>query len=229
MAKSIKTPITVEGDITASNNLRSSQSSGDEGGQIFLSKAATNTTLTSGVNIDIYQNKLRIWEDGSTPSTTRGFFLDMTTGGNSVGTSLTGYTLIASTAFSSAPTFSSIPQTYKKLVAVINFTNMGTFSTSLTYNFNATNTGYSRIIPGTGTSFTTSAGAAAILSTVVPTAGNSYVVEVENYTYPKAIARSYGDCFTLSAPIAAAVTSMAFAASTSWGGAAGTAYLYGIN
>ena len=105
---------------------------------------------------------------------------------------------------------------------------MGTFATTLSYNFNSTNTGYSRIIPGSGTSFTTSAGAAAILSTVVPTAGYSYVVEVENYTSPRAIARSFGDCFTLSAPIAAAVSSMGFAASSSWGSAAGTAYLYGV-
>jgi hypothetical protein len=141
-----------------------------------------------------------------------------------------GYTLIAqSLNFSSAPSFTGIPASYKKLVAVIVFTNIGTFSTTLTYNFNSTNTGYSRIIPGTGTSFTTSSGAAAVLSTVVPTAGYAYTVVVDNYTNIRAIAMSYGDCFTLTAPIAAAVGSMAFAASSSWGGATGNAYLYGVN
>lgn len=141
------------------------------------------------------------------------------------------YTLIASSAFSSAPSFSSIPQTYKKLVAVIVFTNMGTFATTLTYNFNATNTGYSRMAPGVTGAWTASAGAAAQLSTVVPTVGNSYVVTVENYTSPRAIAQSHGDVVTFSGTIAAAVTSMAFAAgapTSTWGGATGTAYLYGV-
>jgi hypothetical protein len=78
---------TSAGDITAENNLRSSYSSGDEGGQIFLNKAVTNTTLVSGVNIDVYQNKLRFWEDGGN---NRGFYIDMTTGANSVGTNLVG-------------------------------------------------------------------------------------------------------------------------------------------
>jgi hypothetical protein len=87
MARVFKTGITAEGDITAGNNLRSSYTAGDEGGQIFLNKAATNTTITSGVNIDVYQNKLRFWEDGGS---NRGFYLDMTTGGTSVGTNLVG-------------------------------------------------------------------------------------------------------------------------------------------
>jgi hypothetical protein len=98
MAKLFKTGITSEGDITAGNNLRSSYTAGDEGGQIFLNKATTNTTLTSGVNIDVYQNKLRFWEDGGT---NRGFYIDMTTGGTSVGTNLVGggsYTLPAATS-----------------------------------------------------------------------------------------------------------------------------------
>ena len=39
--------------------LKSSQSSGDEGGQLDLATAATNSTLAGGaVSIDIYQNKI---------------------------------------------------------------------------------------------------------------------------------------------------------------------------
>jgi hypothetical protein len=60
-------------------------SSGDEGGEIFLNKAATNTTINTGVSIDINQNRLRIFETGGS---NRGFYLDITTGGNSVGTNL---------------------------------------------------------------------------------------------------------------------------------------------
>jgi hypothetical protein len=85
MARLFKTGITSEGDITAGNNLRSSYSAGDEGGQIFLNKPVNNTNIVSGVNIDIYQNKLRFWEDGGT---NRGFYIDLTTGGTSVGTNL---------------------------------------------------------------------------------------------------------------------------------------------
>jgi hypothetical protein len=67
---------------------------GDEGGEILLGKAVTNTTLNgSGVNIDVYQNKLRIWEDGS-PN--RGAYLDISTLGSGVSTNLLGTVATAS-------------------------------------------------------------------------------------------------------------------------------------
>ena len=61
------------------------QSSGDEGGEIFLNKAVTNTTIVGGVTIDVYQNRLRFFEQGGSA---RGFYLDITTGGNGVATNL---------------------------------------------------------------------------------------------------------------------------------------------
>jgi hypothetical protein len=72
-------------DVTAQQNLRSINSSGDEGGEIFLSKAATNTTLTGGVTIDVWQNRLRFFEQGGTA---RGYFLDISAGGAGVATNL---------------------------------------------------------------------------------------------------------------------------------------------
>jgi microcystin-dependent protein len=45
--------------------LKVNTASGDEGGQIDLIKAVTNTTLSSGVTIDVYRDKLRIYETGS--------------------------------------------------------------------------------------------------------------------------------------------------------------------
>lgn len=67
--------------------IRANQSSGDEGGQLDLATAATNTTLAGGyVNIDIYQNKLRIFESGGA---NRGVFIDLANGASSsVGTNL---------------------------------------------------------------------------------------------------------------------------------------------
>lgn len=67
--------------------IKSTQSSGDEGGQIDLSTSATNTTLAGGsVAIDIYQNKLRIFESGGS---NRGVYIDIANGAsNGVGTDL---------------------------------------------------------------------------------------------------------------------------------------------
>ena len=67
--------------------IRANQSSGDEGGQIDLATAATNQSLSGGyVNIDIFQNKLRIFESGGT---NRGVYIDLANGASSgVGTNL---------------------------------------------------------------------------------------------------------------------------------------------
>ena len=62
--KSISGSLTVAGDTSVSGILKSTSSSGDEGGEIFLNKASTNTTISTGVTIDVYQNKLRIFETG---------------------------------------------------------------------------------------------------------------------------------------------------------------------
>ena len=61
--------------------------SGDEGGQINLANAVTNTTLVGNVTIDVYQNKLRIWEGGGT---NRGGYFDISGLSASVGTNLAG-------------------------------------------------------------------------------------------------------------------------------------------
>jgi hypothetical protein len=74
-------------DITAQQNLRSVNSSGDEGGEIFLSKAVTNTSITGGVTIDVWQNRLRFFEQGGTA---RGYYIDITNGGAGVSTNLVG-------------------------------------------------------------------------------------------------------------------------------------------
>jgi hypothetical protein len=83
--KSISGSLTVAGDTSVSGILKSTISSGDEGGEIFLSKAATNTTISTGVTIDIYQNKLRIFE---TAGANRGVYLDITSAASGVGTNI---------------------------------------------------------------------------------------------------------------------------------------------
>ena len=71
--------------IVSGLELTSTNSIGDEGGQINLAKAVTNTTLTTGVTIDVYQNKLRIFESGGT---NRGVYIDLSAAATGVATNL---------------------------------------------------------------------------------------------------------------------------------------------
>ena len=65
--------------------LNSTQSSGDEGGQINLALAATNTTLSGSVIVDVFQNKIRFYEGGGN---NRGAYIDLSQAGNAVSTNL---------------------------------------------------------------------------------------------------------------------------------------------
>lgn len=87
MARAFKTGITADGDVSLTGKLFVNASGGDEGGEIFLKKPDTGTSISGGVNIDVYQNRLRIWEDSGT---NRGVYIDMTTAGAGVGTNLLG-------------------------------------------------------------------------------------------------------------------------------------------
>jgi hypothetical protein len=87
MARVFKTPVTVEGTISTNNVIASTNSIGDEGGQIDLTKSVTNTTLTTGVTIDVFRDKLRFFEIGGT---NRGYYLDISAGGTSAGTNIIG-------------------------------------------------------------------------------------------------------------------------------------------
>lgn len=72
-------------DLSVSGKIQSTVSSGDEGGEMFLSKAVTNTTINTGVTVDVWQNRLRFFEQGGNA---RGYYIDITQGGNGVGTNL---------------------------------------------------------------------------------------------------------------------------------------------
>jgi len=70
-----------------SQNLKSNSSSGDEGGELFLAQAQTNTTLAGGITIDSYQDKLRFFEQGGSA---RGAYIDLTACTAGVGTDIIG-------------------------------------------------------------------------------------------------------------------------------------------
>jgi hypothetical protein len=61
-------------NLNVSGTLRALNQGGDEGGEIFLDRPVTNTSLAAGVTIDIFQNKLRIFETGGS---VRGVFIDI--------------------------------------------------------------------------------------------------------------------------------------------------------
>ena len=71
------------GDFNAGGALISNNSIGNEGGEIRLALAASGTTLATSVTIDVYQNKLRIFETGGT---NRGVYIDLTSASASVAT-----------------------------------------------------------------------------------------------------------------------------------------------
>ena len=69
-------------NIISTTALQIGTGSGDEGGEIVLAKAITNTSLTgSGITIDSYQNKIRIFEQGGNA---RGVFMDLSKAPNGV-------------------------------------------------------------------------------------------------------------------------------------------------
>jgi hypothetical protein len=79
--------IETTGDVKA-KEFWSTNSTGDEGGQINLAQPATNSTLGGDtVTIDVWQNRLRIFEQGGDA---RGVYIDLTAAANGVGTNLLG-------------------------------------------------------------------------------------------------------------------------------------------
>jgi hypothetical protein len=70
-------------NIISTTALQIGTGSGDEGGEILLAKSQTNNSLTgSGITIDSFQNKLRIFEQGGNA---RGVYIDLIKAPNGVG------------------------------------------------------------------------------------------------------------------------------------------------
>lgn len=86
MARVFKTPVTVEGDVSTSGVLKSTQSLTNEGGQVELTLPSSGSTLSgTNVTIDVYQNRLRIFESGGT---NRGAYIDLSSATTGVGSNL---------------------------------------------------------------------------------------------------------------------------------------------
>jgi hypothetical protein len=62
-------------DLQVDGVLKSIYQDGDEGGEIYLNKPVTNTSIDTGIVIDVYQDKIRFFEAGGN---NRGVFIDFT-------------------------------------------------------------------------------------------------------------------------------------------------------
>jgi hypothetical protein len=118
--------------------LKMNYQSGDEGGEMFLNKPVTNTSINTGVSIDIYQNKLRIFESGGSA---RGAYIDITDLENGVATNLAPYRYLYVTRLTTTQT---IPGGENWANRDIIFNNQ-VVSRGISYN---TSTGRATLSPG---------------------------------------------------------------------------------
>jgi hypothetical protein len=94
----------------SSGNVESAYSNGDEGGEFRLAKSATNNTLAGDISIDMYQNKLRIFENGGS---TRGAYIDITAMGAGISTQLGTVGEATTSTAASGPGYMGLPQNSK--------------------------------------------------------------------------------------------------------------------
>ena len=144
---------TFGGELNITGTLRMGTLGGDEGGEIFLDKPATNTSLNGGVTIDIYQNKLRFFENGGA---TRGAFIDFTSAGSGVGTNILAGSSTdtyarnhANAAFITANAGGAVTDAYARnhANAAFVFANLTsgidtTQNTNITYSWNTANAAF---------------------------------------------------------------------------------------
>ena len=73
---------TITGSLTTTDNVNIGVGIGDEGGELHLALAATNNNLTGSVNLDVWRNRLRLWEGGGNA---RGVYVDLSKAPDGVG------------------------------------------------------------------------------------------------------------------------------------------------
>lgn len=76
---------TLAGDKTFNGSVLLDNGAADEGGELRLAAAVTNSSLNGPIAIDIYQNRLRIFETGGS---NRGAYIDLTSASTGVGSNL---------------------------------------------------------------------------------------------------------------------------------------------
>jgi hypothetical protein len=110
--------LTFDGTNLSSPYFLATHASGDEGGEIQLAKPPSGT-LSGGVTIDAYQNRLRFFEQGGSA---RGFYLDLTEGVGGASTPLKTKSLSLFTALDNQPPASAFATLdTRNSIAVLDF------------------------------------------------------------------------------------------------------------
>jgi hypothetical protein len=117
--------------------LKLNYQSGDEGGEMFLNKPVTNTTINNGVTIDVYQNRLRFFESGGSA---KGGYIDITDLEAGVATNLAPYKYLYVTRINTNQTIASGTWANRDII----FNNQVT-SRGISYD---TSTGIATLVPG---------------------------------------------------------------------------------
>ena len=76
---------TFEGTLSVKGQISALTVGGDEGGEIRLGNAVTNSVISGPIIIDVWQNRLRFFESGGT---NRGAYIDLSSANNNGGTDL---------------------------------------------------------------------------------------------------------------------------------------------
>jgi hypothetical protein len=224
-----------DGTVSIGTSNTSGVSIGGANAPVTMSGAVTlNSTITLGNGViasGAYGSSGQVLTSGGT-----GAALNWVNAG--------GYTALVGTPYTIAgtqPSFTSIPQTYKKLVVQIKFDNIGSLAGTFSMSVNSGSTvAYTAYSTGSTTSSTSNGSAAGLPLTTIatsPTTTNIYTVEIPNYTSPNpTMWLSGGVGLTTNASrwgvgtTTSAITQISFQATTNtWTGATGTATIYGVN
>lgn len=118
--------ISLANDVVIPGTFKIATVGNDEGGELVLGNAVTNSVLVGDIKIDVYQNKLRFFESGS-PN--RGAFINLAAASASVGTDL-----FATSSDSTARDWAS--SAFAKANAALPNTSGVTFNGNLTVSQN---------------------------------------------------------------------------------------------
>ena len=201
-----------DGSTLTTPNLVLSNSNVNEGGEMRFALPSSGSTLTTSVTMDIYQNKLRIFETGGT---NRGGYFDISALGASVGTNLAagggGSAGVSSITFGSTGLTPSSATTGTVTVGgVLNVANggLGTSEVAGVGRIpigNGSNYVPAFLTAGSGIAITTGSGTVSIAAT-----GGASAETVYAYTFSATFAPNWTNGTIQTTTITANITSLAF-------------------